>query len=601
MDNDDTLSAPDVAQRGGATEIAGSGINDAAVLRFMVRMVEELNSTLELDEVLRKVAEGVRPYVDYDAFGILLLDPLGRDLRFRFGRGLPREVMEHWRFGLGQGIVGTTAQTGHSIRLSDVRDDPRYINALDDARSELAIPLISKHSTVGVLDVQKREAGYFTEFHEELLTFLAGHIANAIENARLYENLRQQARSLSLMNEVGRELTSILELEALLSKVAELVKRIVPYQLFSVLLWNEERQLLEHAFSLQFDERFCQKTDFPLGYGICGTVAALRQPLRVPNVHLDPRYVRCGHEVEVRSEMVVPLVFKDRLIGVVDLESTEYNTFTEQHEEMLVTLASYVAIAIENAQLYERVRQDEQRLADDLSTAREIQKGLLPTVAPRVEGLDIGFASAPARQLGGDFYDFLPYRDGRLGIAVGDVAGKATAAALQGALAIGILREHVVAHACPPVEMLQHLNQHLLQPLANRFVALVYAVYHSDARTLEIANAGFTRPLLLRDGRVEEIPVQGVPLGLLEHSTYDQLQLQLHPGDVVAFCSDGLQEHLNSDGEEFGDRAIGEILRAHADAPAGDIVRQLLEATDRHGQGDSNHGDDRTVVVLKVD
>ena len=576
-------------------------ITDASTMSFLMQTAEELTATVEIDEVLAKVAERVKDYVSYDSFAVLLLDDLGQDLRFHFGIGLSREVLDHWRFGLGQGIVGTAAKSCKSVRVGDVRADPRYINAHSEMRSELAIPLIVKGTNIGVLDVQSREPGYFTEYHERLLAFLAGHVANAIDRARLYENLRAQATSLSLLNEAGRELTSILDLQELLHKVAELVKRVVNYSHFAVMMWNDDDRVLEHSFSKGSESGFRDKTGFPLGYGISGTAAALRQAIRVPNVHLDPRYVACGHEVEVRSELVVPLVVKDRLIGIIDLESTEYNAFSEQDESILTTFASYIAIAMENARLYECVRRDEQRLSEDMETAREIQKGLLPDSAPEIRGLDIGFAYEPARQLGGDFYDFLSYPDNRLAIAVGDVAGQAAAAALRGALAGGVLREHALTHPCGPAEMLAHMNENLDQPrLANRFVAMAIAVYDPSDRTITIGNAGFPRPHLLREGEVKELDILGIPLGLMPDSEYQETRITLRVGDIVVFCSDGVHECANRDGEEYGARRLAALLADHAGETASSLARRILEATNLHGAGNGEHGDDRTIVVLKV-
>lgn len=576
--------------------------SEAEVINCLLQAAEELNSSLELDDVLHKVAKRVKQHIEYDTFAIHLLDPLGQELRIRFGLGQPPEVIKHWRFGLGQGIVGTVAQTRQPLRINDVSRDPRYINAFEGIAAELAIPLIVKNRTIGVLDVGSRQPHYFTESHQRILTFLAGHLANAIENARLYENLREQARMLSLLHEISRELASLLDREQLLRKVAQMVKRLIDYQGFHVLLLEGETQVLEHIFSLRYDERITMKGGLPLGTGLCGTAAALRQPVRVPNVHLDPRYVRGGDGADVRSELVVPLVFKDRLIGVLDLESTEYDAFSEQHQQIMSTLASYVAIALENARLYEKVRSGEQRLEKDLATAREIQRGLLPETAPRLPGLDIGFAYAPARELGGDVYDFLPYGDGRLAIAVGDVAGKASAAALYGSLAIGILRGHVVQHPCEPAEMLELMNQHLHQPrLDNRFVALAFAVYDSPSRTLTVANSGFPRPWRACHGQVEQVQVEGVPLGLLPDVRYEQKKLALQVGDAIVFCSDGLHEAMDKTEKEFGREELERILAGISGrASAQEIADELLRATERYTAGNGDHADDRTVVVLKL-
>jgi sigma-B regulation protein RsbU (phosphoserine phosphatase) len=567
----------------------------------LVQMAQELHSAADLDAGLRKVAEQLKEHIDYDTFAILLLDDLGQELRFRFGIGFSDEVMAHWRFGLGQGLVGSAAKSGQPVLVGDVSKDPRYIHAAEGVGSELAIPLIAKNRTIGVLDVQCRQLDRFEHHHQRMLSYMGGHLADAIETARLHENMREQARTLSLLHEASRELTSILDREELLRRVAQLVKRLIDYQLFCVMLWSEEKQLLEHTFSQHFGEQIVEKDGFPLGYGICGTVAALRQPLRVPNVQIDPRYVRCGHEIDVKSELTIPLVFKDRLIGVLDLESTEYNAFTERHEQMLSTLASCVAIAFENARLYQKLRSEEQRLERDLETARETQKHLLPQEIPSVAGLEIATGYLPARQLGGDIYDFLPYEGGRLAIAVGDVAGKATPAALYGSLAVGIMRGHVVQHPCEPAEMLEHLNEHLHGlRIDNRYVALVYSLYDSRRRTLTVANSGFPRPLLLRGGQAEEIPVEGVPLGMLPGTRYEQKELALQPDDVVVFCSDGIYESTDTSGREFGKERLQTLLVQLADGSADEIASGLLRATASYVDGRGEQHDDRTVVVLKV-
>ena len=322
--------------------------SDGDLVEFLADLAQQLGSTLELDALLSRVAEGVKQLVDYDTFAVLLLDDLGRELYFHFALGYTDDVVNKWRFGMGQGLVGIAGQNQQALRVDDVTVDPRYIGAVaGEIRSEMALPLVVKGRTIGVLDIGSRRRAQFTENDERLLTFLTGHLANSIESARLYENVRDQARALSLLYESSRELTSILDRDRLLRRVAEMIKRLIDYNLFSVMLWNEKTQLLDHTFSMGFDEGFLKKDGFPLGHGVTGNAAALRQAIRVPNVHLNPHYRNCGHKLEVRSELSVPLVFKDRLIGVLDLESTEYDAFSEQHEQMLSTLASYIAVALE--------------------------------------------------------------------------------------------------------------------------------------------------------------------------------------------------------------------------------------------------------------
>ena len=278
---------------------------------------------------------------------------------------------------------------------------------------------------------------------------------------------QETAGELTLMRflaESVKDLNSTLKLEKVFQKIGARIQSVIDCQLFAVLLYDEETGILEHSYSLRHGEHRVLEGGLRLGQGIGGTAAQLRRTLRVPDVRLDPRYVRVRHtEVEIRSELAVPLLFKDRLVGVLDLESTELDAFTPEHETVVTALASHIAIALENARLYGRVLRQERRLERELETAREIQKGLLPGSPPRVRGAEIGAAYQPAKILGGDFFDFLSYGKGRLAIVVGDVSGKATPAALYGSLAVGEIRGHVLEHAHGPAEMLTTLNDSLLR------------------------------------------------------------------------------------------------------------------------------------------
>lgn len=420
--------------------------------------------------------------------------------------------------------------------------------------------------------------------------------------ASLLTAFPEQAKTLALLHDVSRELTSILDREELLRRIAQRVKRLVNYHVFSVMLWNESTQLLESAFGMRYEDSIPTCMRLPLREGITGTAAAERRSVRVDDVRNDSRYIQCETGLDTRSELVVPLLLQDRLIGVLDLESTEPRAFTAENERMLSTLGSYIAIALENARLYEEARENQLRLQDDLNTAREIQRQLLPHGARGIPGLDLAAAYAPARTLGGDFYDFLPYGQGKLALALGDVSGKGTAAALYGSLAIGTLREIVVSSTCSPACMLQMLNTRMHGArLDARFIAMLFAVYDAQERRLTLANAGGPYPLLVRDGRAEEIRLEGVPLGLFPDSEYEEATIELRPDDVVLFASDGILESENALQEEFGSSRLASLL---ADAPLGisanEFSEKIIAATEEFTGPGHYPADDRTLLVLRV-
>src|SRR6266851_4056186 len=209
--------------------------------------------------------------------------------------------------------------------------------------------------------------------------------------ASLYVSHPEQANTLALLYEVSRELTSILDREELLRQVAQRVKKLVNYHVFTVMLWNDKTQHLESAFVMRYGDSIPSRVRVPLHQGLTGAAASARRSVRVSDTLADPRFLACEVDtgVTVRSELVVPLLMQDRLIGVLDLESAETHAFTPEHERMLSTLASYIAIALENARLYEEARESQRLLQEDLSTAREIQRQLLPSGAREVPGLDL--------------------------------------------------------------------------------------------------------------------------------------------------------------------------------------------------------------------
>src|SRR5579862_6128772 len=318
---------------------------------LLLEVADVMATSLDLDTTLRRVSEVVRKVIDYEIFAILLLNEKTQELRFRFQVGYPPEFAERVRIKVGDGVTGLAAQERQAILINDVTSDTRYIAAIPHVRSELAIPLTTKNRVIGVIDLEAREPGYFTEEHKRVLTLIASRMAAGIENAQLYTRTTRQARILLLLNEIARELSSILNLDELLGRIAELVRRLIDYQMFSILLLDASGEKLQHRFSLRFDEKLHLKHEIPLGRGIVGAAAESMQVVLVPDVSKDPRYVEANPET--RSELAVPLIYKGKVIGVLDMEHTRRGFFTEEHQRTMTTLAAQIAIAVENARLYE--------------------------------------------------------------------------------------------------------------------------------------------------------------------------------------------------------------------------------------------------------
>ena len=339
---------------------------EPADVAYLMKLTDALNTTLDLQTLLNRTSELVRAVIHYRIFAIFLLNDRTHELRMRFQIGHTPQV-ERTRIPVGKGVVGQVALTRMPVLLNDVTSEEHYVSANPDVRSELAVPLIAKNRLIGVMDLESTETGYFTPEHLRMLTVTASRIAQAIENARLYSRVSRQAQTLEVLNEISVELASILELGPLLERVGQLLRRLIDYQMFTIMLLDEKGETLITRYAWRFGSAHAPLRRIPVNSGLVGAAVREWRYVNVPDVSKDPRYLPMNEET--RSELVVPLFYKGRIIGVLDLEHTRPHFFTEEHERVLTTLAAQVAIAIENARLYQAVRTQERQLEREIGRA----------------------------------------------------------------------------------------------------------------------------------------------------------------------------------------------------------------------------------------
>ena len=569
---------------------------EPADLSYLVQLADALNTTLDLQTLLNRTSELVRAIINYRIFAILLLNDRTHELRMRFQIGHSKEV-ERMRFPLGKGVVGQVALTRQAILLNDVASADYYFAANPDVKSELAVPLIAKNRLIGVIDLESEKADYFRPEHMHLLTLTASRIAQAIENARLYARVSRQAQTLTVLNEISMELTSILDLDPLLERVGQLLRRLIDYQMFTIMLLDEKGETLITRYAWRFGYSHAPLRRIPITSGLVGASVREWRVVNVPDVRKDPRYLEMNPET--RSEMIVPLFHKGRIIGVLDLEHTRTSFFNEEHERMLTTLAAQIAIAIENARLYQAVTRQEKQLERDIAMAREVQLRLLPAAAPEHPHADMAVRFLPARTIGGDLYDFLDYGENQTAIILGDVSGKAAPAALFAALVSGIMRS--AAHQqLQPAAMLATLNEALQERrLESQYVVMLFAVWNDENQSLHVANSGAVQPIFCRAGESSPIRAEGFPLGMFPGVTYDEFSIAAEPGDVFVFVSDGILDAENDAGDMYGEARLAAMICGERSRSAAQIADGILTDVARF-QGAHDRFDDETIIVLRV-
>src|SRR6187402_2016996 len=587
----------------GAASLPGPArpASDTELLSTLFDLGREVTSVLDLEELLAKIPQLIARLTRFSAFSVYLLDELRQDLRIAYAVGYPEEVWSTLRLPLGEGVVGAAVQEGRPILVNDIRREPRYKGPLRNMLSQLAVPMRRKGKVIGALNLLNEVEGAFTDQDEALLRQFAAHVAVAIENARLFRSERQYVDTLETLSEIGREMSSILDLDALLTRIASLTKRLVDYRTFGILLLDEASQELEMKLAVRYGKG-AESKHVRLGEGLVGWSALHREAVLVSDVSKDPRYINLVDDA--RSELVIPMLTKDRCIGVFDLESPELDAFTKEHKELLTLLASQAAVAIENARLYEEVRRNEERFEKELRFAQRVQMALLPTELPRpLDDVDVAARIEPARELGGDLYDFLMPDPTVLAVAVGDVSGKGAPAALYGGFVAELVRSRTMRRRFSPElfrvsGVLQAMNTILHErQLEEYYCTLCYAFFDFTRRIVTLANSGLPYPILCSGDSCSQIELPGVPLGSFAGVTYDEIELEMRPNDVLVFCTDGIFESSDERGSEFGARRACEVVARHRDDSARVIVDAMFDAV-MEFRGGAAQTDDMTVVVV---
>ncbi len=568
----------------------------AELLDFLLDVAAVTSETLDLDQLLTNVGDIVSNVIPHDLFALLLYNERKQVLRIRHARGHREEVVRNLSIGLDEGLTGLAAATRQPVMVDDVHANSLYLNALDAVKSELVVPMITRNKLVGVIDLQSTAPAAFSQQDRALLMLIASRVAVSIDNARLYRRVERQNRIQRLLNVLAQEFSSILELDELLDKIAKTIRSLMNYDGFSILLLDEQQQLLRHRFSLRFDQRV-HVDSIAVSQGLTGAAAETHKAVLARDTMEDPRYIEV--HPGIRSEVAVPLIAKDRVIGVLDLESELVGYFTEDHVRMLTTIAPQIATSLENARLYEEIAARERSMDADLSAARELQALLLPRTGPAVPGLEIGIGSRAAKQVSGDIYDFFQYDDEHTLFAFGDSSGKGAAAALYGALVSGLLR--TLGHRRKnPAMLLGSLNTVLMERhVEARYVTLMLLQWHRHSNTFTVANAGSTPPLLCRRGEMIRPYPSGVPLGLLEEQTYEESEIVVEPGDTLVLYSDGVQDQTGPAGSDYGQHRLPELLGKAYTEPPQAIVDLILRDLNEY-RGETPVADDQTLLVLRV-
>ncbi len=557
------------------------------------------SASLDEDELCHLVYERAARLVDVSNFQLGLFEGTRYVIKLRYSRGVEQPNSQ---FDLSEtgGIVGWLRDHGQPLLVHDFQVEmdrlpakPRYVSP-NPPRSAVFVPMVTRDAVIGAVAIQSERPNAYTDAHLRMLGIIANQAAAAIQNARALQRERTRARQMELVSEVARSTASVFDLQSLLPRLIRSIQSAFGYYFVGIFLVDELGQIV------------CSAASHPavvgkrrhVGEGLVGACIAEGRAVVVDETSRDDRFMFAPEMPETRSEAVLPLKIGERVIGALDLQSDRPCAFSADETHYLEVLSQQVAVAVEDARLYEQSIERRQ-LEQELNFAREIQTSFLPKHRPQIEGWSVAGVWQAARQVGGDFYDFIPQPGDRWGIVIADVADKGVPAALFMALSRTLMRA-VAFSGRTPGEALARANE-LIQAdsASDLFVTMIYAIWDPRTAGIVFANAGHNPPLLCRaDGEVSVLKSRGIALGVVDRLLLEPVFLDLQVGDVLLLYTDGMTDAINEVGEEFGLARLQSVLVQSRHLDAQGIADVLMQAVDDF-IGDEPPFDDQTLVVLK--
>ncbi|UCD17672.1 MAG: SpoIIE family protein phosphatase, partial [Candidatus Zixiibacteriota bacterium] len=500
-----------------------------------------------------------------------------------------------------EGLIGRVAENREPVISNDLASDDRCNQRIFEEltltpKSALAVPLIGRAQMIGVVEALNKADGGFDEIDLDTLVGLANQFAVAIDNANLYRDARQEAKEKQLLYEVGKKLSSTLHIDEVLKLIIGSLRQVVDCAAGGIFLINEDKNEVSTVYAEGYAKDSDQYMRLKMGQGLVGWVAESGEPVIVSDVTTDDRYI--PGNPETKSEMVVPIKIDDRVIGVLNLESTKSNAYHGQSLDLVTAFASHAAITIERAILHDKMLEN-RRFEEQLAIARQIQLSFLPKSDPVIEGYDVSGINIPSGEVGGDYYDFIRIVENQTGIAIADVSGKGIPASLimasyRASLIAEIRNNYAIRTICKKVNALLYESLE-----RGNYVTAFYGVLDTKNNIFTFSNCGHNQPILLRrDDRIEFMQEGGLALGIVGDADYEERPIFLQSGDIMLFYTDGVTEAEKPDGGQYGTDRLIETLRSCRNLPAGEINRTIYADVKDFAATDHMF-DDITMIVVK--
>jgi serine phosphatase RsbU (regulator of sigma subunit) len=511
--------------------------------------------------------------------------------------------------GRGEGTAGKVLETGRPMNIADYDSWEGRSTSIGQglAGPVIQVPLHHGDAFLGVLSAVRQPGSKpFSNHDLQLLELFGNEASVAISNATLYDEVARAAREMTFLYETSLDLGQHLTFSDLLGTILLGAKKLVGVSDTQLLL------LSPSGDSLMPSSPAMEAEGLAPAEPSVGAIAAAQALSKREAVLIDddqcakdrpPRQPQGSHS----RVMAVPLQSSGDVLGVlVATREKPHKPFTQAEARLLSLFANQAALALRNSQQYDDIMRlyiqvkEKERLDQELKVAYAIQSSLLPESCPQVRDWDFAACWRPAREVGGDFYDFIPIDPGRWGVVIGDVTDKGVPAALFMSLCKGLVRAYALAGRSP-CEVLTLVNQQVLsQTRSGMFVTGLYGILETQKSTFTFSNGGHNLPLLRHsdNGKVESIRIPGMAMGIMEDSSYQDHLIRISDGDIVLLYTDGVTDATDSTGQSFGLDRLSRLLSGARVASSEELLHYLQEQIEAFVAG-AKQFDDLTLVALR--
>lgn len=573
---------------------------EKAKLEFLVEASKVLNSALDVNALLSLVYDLIVTAVNCETCSLGILNENASQLEVLMGFGRTGSAVKGIFLPANSGVMGKVIQTGsvvvmnHPVQLARHRDN-LDISFSYPKLSSIGVPLRRGGKIIGALEAINKQDGKFTLKDRQILVSLADQIAIALDNAALYQRVKREIKERELLYEVSKRISSSLDLNEVMGLILDSLREVVRYDAAGIYLVDPEASHIVALTTRGYDPEAEKRVELKFGEGIVGWVAKNQDSVIVPDVSRDERYLAVRESTQ--SEIVVPLMVGDKIVGIINLESDRLDAFTNEHLNLIKTFGSQAAISIERAKLHAD-QIEKERLESEIQLARRIQQSFLPQSLPSIDGFQLSAINIPSEEVGGDYYDVIYITEGQWGFVIADVFGKGIPASLvMASFRASLLAEIRNNYSISTV--LSKVNRLIWESVEpERCVTACYGVLDVKERVFTYSNAGHTYPIVFAKGGIKRLSKGGILLGAFEEATYEEDRLHLSSGDVVVFYTDGVTESEDQEGEPFGEARLLEVVESSAALKADEMAKAIYSAVWNHSRGKLL--DDLTLLVIKV-